>query len=167
MENNRITTKKVKFNIIDAIVIAAFLIFIALFIFLLDPFALFQDDAIYREAYMTYVVEIKNVDKQIIENIRKNDNVFNSESAEPIGTITNVDTTPHYEQITFEGENGPQQIYSIVEGKEDVYITIYTPCTFENDVGYIVGSQQIAVGTFINICSSLFSGSGYCIDIQE
>lgn len=165
MENNR--SKKVKFNIIDAIVIIALLAFVALFIFILDPFGMFNDDAIYREAYMTYIVEIKNVDKEIVKNIRENDDVFNAENADPIGTIVNVEPLPHYENITIEGENGPEQILKIVEGKEDVHITIYVQCTFEKDIGYIVGSQQIAVGTPINICSSYFSGSGYCIDIQE
>ena len=166
MENNR-SIKKVRFNIIDAIVIAAFLVFIALFIFILDPFAWFNDDAIYREAYVTYVVEIKDVDEEIIKSIRKNDELFSADSAEPLETIANVDSLPHYEVKSVESVNGTEQVEIEVEGKRDVYITVYVKCTYENEIGYIVGSQQIAVGSRVNVCSSYFSGSGYCIGIEE
>lgn len=166
MENNR-STKKVRFNIIDAMVIAAVFTLMALFIFVFDPFAWFNDNAIYREAYVTYVVEIKNVDEEIIKNIRENDDLFSSDSDDYIGTIANVESLPHYETKTVEGIDGAHQVKVEIAGKKDVNITIHVHCTYESEVGYIISSQQIAVGSKVNLTSSHFSGSGYCISIEE
>ena len=164
MENNRLT-KKTRFNIVDAIVIVAVLTFIALFVFVLDPFAWFKDDAYYKETQMTYVVEIKGVDSEIIDSISENNDIFDSVNGDPLGTVESIEVLPHYEWKSIEGESEMKQVE--VQGKKDMKITVRVSCTYQKDIGYIVGSQQIAVGSKMNICCSEFFGSGYCITIKE
>lgn len=166
MENssNKYGNKKGRFNIVDVLVI----FFIILFIFgtfcIFDPFDWFVS-AERREVTISYVIELKSVDDDLTSNIRIGDNVINSSTGEPIGKIFAVDVCPAYEWKSIMGMD--EMVKVMIGGKRDVYVKIDVNCIYEDGLGYIVGDGQIAVGTLVNIKLQSFTGSGYCISIEE
>ena len=163
-KTNKLVNKKGKFNIVDVLVIVLVCLFIFGAFVVFDPFDWFAE-AERREVSISYVVEIKGIDNDVANNIKVGDNVLNSVTDELIGKIFELQVEPAYEWKHVSGEN--EMVKVAIAGKSDVYIKIDIACVYEVGVGYIVGGQQIAVGTLVNIKLPNFVGSGYCISINE
>ena len=161
---NNIKTIKGKFNIVDVIVIALalLLIFTALFIF--DPFD-WVAPIDRREVAVTYVIEISGVDNELCTGIEAGQTVINSVTGETIGRVNIVLLSDAYQWELSEKDG--KMVKKTIAGKNNVSLTIVTICTFERGIGYIVGGQQIAVGTPISIRLPSFLGGGFCVGISE
>ena len=166
MENtaNKIINKKGKFNIVDVAVI----IFIGLFIFgtfcIFDPLGWFSD-VTRHEVAISYVIELKSVDRDLTDNIRSGDNVINASTDGVMGKICAIEVRPSYE---WKSVNESSEMVRVeVEGKSDIYIKVDINCIYESGMGYIIDGQQLAVGSQVNIKLPHFVGSGYCISITD
>lgn len=161
---NKLRNKKGKFNIVDVLVIITVCCFIFSTFAVFDPFDWFSGFE-RRDVTISYVVELKGLDEDMVANIKVGDNVLNSATEESIGRIFDVDLSSSYEWKALEGQS--EMVKVLLSGKWDVRLKIDIPCVFEEGVGYIVNGQQVAVGTLVNIKLPSFVGSGYCISITE
>ena len=167
MENKvtKHTKNRASFNVVDAIVTVVALVLIALFFFVLDPFNWFENKAHFRETYITYAIEIKALDEEIIEGINKGDKVIDGNSGEYLGEVDQITSYKAYEWQHVEGKTQMVQIELV--GKKDIYITLKVRCVYQQDVGYIVNGQRIAVGSPIDLKTQQLIGSGFCVSITE
>ena len=165
MENKvtKHTKDRAGFNAVDAIVILVALTLIALFFFVLDPFNWFENKAQFKETYITYAIEINAIDENIIEGIKKGDKVVDSNSGEYLGEIDQITT---YRSFEWQNVDGKMEQIELV-GKKDLYVTLIVRCVYEQDVGYMVSGQRIAVGSPIDLKTKQFVGSGFCVSITE
>ena len=167
MENKvtKHTKDRAGFNAVDAIVILVALTLIALFFFVLDPFNWFESKAHFRETYITYAIEIKAIDENIIDGIAEGDKVIDANSGEYLGEVDQITSYKSYEWQYLEGKTQMVQVELV--GKKDLYITLKVKCVYEQDVGYIVNGQRIAVGSSIDLKTQQLIGSGFCVSIKE
>ena len=165
MENKvtKHTKDRAGFNAVDAIVILVALTLIALFFFVLDPFNWFENKAHFRETYITYAIEINAIDENIIKGIAKGDKVIDANSGEYLGEINQITT---YRSFEWQNVDGKMEQIELV-GKKDLYVTLIVRCVYEQDVGYMVSGQRIAVGSPIDLKTKQFVGSGFCVSIKE
>ena len=71
-----------------------------------------------------------------------------------------IDENPDFGQFILTGSSTPAD-------KSDIYVTIEVKCTYAKGEGYVVGTQQIAVGTPLALRFNDFFGKGYCVSIEQ
>lgn len=156
--------KKVRFNIIDLllILIAVSVVAALLYVFLPNSFIknIFADDNV----TIQYAIEFKGVDEAFLESIKENDIVINSVTKAEIGTVTAVDYSTQYTELKYDEESG-NAVLSVVPNKHNVIVTITAQATYDADKGYTVGGLRIAVGELIATRFPNFTGEGYCISV--
>ena len=165
MENNvnkKISVKS-RFNIVDIIVILIAAAIVFGFFWAFDPFDWFDGSVDFRDTSISYVVEIKGVDNELISAVRIGDNVIDTVSSDIIGNVTEVTVQPAYEWVSESGE----MIKREISGKSDVFIEVTARCVYKSALGYGVNGNQITVGSRISLRTINFSGVGYCISLKE
>jgi hypothetical protein len=80
-----------------------------------------------------------------------------------LGTVNTVRTQ---EAQVWEAVDG-EMVKKTLADKSDIYITIEVKCTYAKGEGYVVGTQQIAVGTPLALRFNDFFGKGYCVSIEQ
>ena len=165
MENNinKKNSVKSRFNIVDIIVILIAAAIVFGFFWSFDPFDWFDGGVDFRDAAISYVVEIKGVDNELVSSVRIGDNVIDNVSSDIIGNVTEVTVQPSYEWVS---ENG-EMIKREMVGKSDMFIEVTARCIYKLGLGYGVNGNQITVGSRLSLRTINFSGVGYCISMKE
>lgn len=164
MENNiqNNGTKKTRFNMVDAIAVILVLVIALGVFFVLDPINLFSANG-KETVTLLYVVEFKGVDNALKSKINSGDAVMLSNTDYALGTVNTVRTQ---EAQVWEAVDG-EMVKKTLADKSDIYVTIEVKCTYAKGEGYVVGTQQIAVGTPLALRFNDFFGKGYCVSIEQ
>ena len=168
MENNtkQSENKKGRFNIVDALIVIVILAIAAGLLWITDPFSWFSEVE-RTDVKLRYVVEIKSIDDDLAMSIKKikfNQTALNSSGSIQMGKVQSVKTA---ESTVWEYDKSRgEMVQKTVEGKIDVYFVIDSDCVYEKGVGYLLGNNQIAVGSPVGLRFPDFVGSGYCVSIE-
>ncbi len=151
--------KGFKIRIIDVIII---LVFVALaligFKFVSGKKAESNSDA-----KITFVVELANMEKGVLDAIETGDNVFESRRGDFYGVVSDVKYEPA--KVTgIDAVNG-EYISAVYEDKIDVYVSVDAIATSVSERDIIVSGNVIKVGDRAYIKNDKFAAAGYFVDV--
>ena len=164
MENITVNEKtRVKFNIVDALIIIASIIIAGVILVFADPFGWF-DASSSNQVTLRYIVEFKAVDNDVKNYIDVDETAWGASSNKEMGVIASIESFRAY--FWESDDENDVMVKKPMAGKSDVYVTIDAPCTYVEGVGYFVNGKQIAVGSLLELRFANFSGSGYCVGFE-
>ena len=158
-----------KFNFVDFLLIVVVLLITAGLVYLFLPSSLVKNITADKTVSIRYVVEIKSVDGQYIDNIAASQLVQDSVSKSEIGYVEAVENNPYSElkyNLQQETDSGIG-VLSPIDGKYDLRITIIADAHYEEGEGYTINGTRIAVGERIYTKFPNYSCEAFCIGLEE
>ncbi len=178
--------KKYRFNIIDVLII---LVVIAIGVVMYYYMSARNTVASNSEVELEYVVELKTVHKDYLDNIKIGDKAVETVREQQIGEIVDIAISPAYniatntetgemyiayyppldengDTIVLDGEENNQPI----EGREYEYYNVRVTVrdTFKrSESGYKINAFELVVGQVVYFRVPEFIGEGYCLSIKE
>ena len=178
--NNKINkidekTKKIKhkFNIVDFLILLLVVTIIGTSIYTIVAWSDIKALWSTSSKGIQYVVELRGVDDDFINNIKKNDMVIDAVSKNQLGTVQNADSIKPYEILNYEKiskEDGSVSYTGkLAEDKTKYNITVYISATaeYEKGIGYTVNGRRVAVGEVLELRFPNFASTAYCVSISE
>ena len=151
-----------RINIIDLIFLVLLIIVVAFGVFKLSDVKNYTDDS--TATKVSYVVEVKNQDTDILEHINIDDKVFEDESLKRMGKVTDVSYKP-YEIQTEDSEN-KRMLMQKVPDKISAYIKIEADGIKSNNA-VSVDSINILVGKTIDLNIGDSYVEGVIVEVQD
>lgn len=164
---------KHKFNIIDFLIILLVAAVIGTTIYAVISWSDIKAIWSTSSKDIQYVVELRGVDAEFINKIKKNDIVIDSVSKNQLGTVQSADSIEPYSILDYEektSDDGKKTYTGILaEDKTKYNITVYISATaeYEKGVGYTVNGNRIAVGEILDLRFPQFASTAHCIHISE
>lgn len=155
---------KVKFNIMDALILLTVLAVIAvlLYVFVFSE----TDDGLAgnTDTYeLTYVVEVVNLREEFAELVAPGTPVIDSSKKMPIGTVTAVEVLP-YQHMATNYTDGSLTL-TAVDDSCNLYITIEANATLDG-ISYSISGYEICVGSLLYMSFADLVCEGYCISLS-
>ena len=152
--------KKIKFTVIDAVIILVILAAFAIGVKKVMPMFMNADG----DEKIDFTVLIQKEDIGFADAITVGDNVTVSLTEKDGGTVKDVKAEP---AVTL-AYNSIDGAYSneIIEGKYDVYITIEAEASV-SDLALKTGGTAVKVGAEIPVRGKGYASMGYVIDIND
>lgn len=165
---------KYKFNIIDVLIIIAV---VAVFAVMYYYMSARNTLASSLEVDIEYVVELKLVDDDYVENIKLNDKVIETVRDQQIGEVVGIEVVPAY-NIATNTETGEMKIETYPplpkendtdEEKYPYYnVKVKIRDTFKrSEKGYKKNAFNLVTGQLVYFRVPGFIGEGFCIGIEE
>ena len=155
---------KLKFNIMDAVILLAVIAVIALllyiFIFSETTSVGSMDSASYS---LTYVVEVVGLNEEFADRIVPGSTVIDSSKKMNIGTVTAVEKMPYLYMGTNKSEG--TLVLNPVDDHCNLYVTIEADATLDG-ISYSIGGYEVYVGSLVYMSFSDIVCSGYCISLS-
>ena len=157
---------KHKFNIVDFLIILLVVAIIGTSIYTIVSWSDIKALWSTSSKKFQYVVELRGVDAEFINNIKKNDVVIDAVSKNQLGNVQNI-VSEDYSFLNYKNDNG-DTIGAMVTDTTKRNLTIYITATaeYEKDVGYTVNGRRIAVGEILELRFPQLASSAYCISID-
>ncbi len=158
-----------KFNLVDFLLIVVILLITAGLVYLFLPTSLVKNITADKTVQIRYVVEVKGVDEQYIDNVVISELVQDSVSKSDLGYVEAVENNPYSElkyNMQEENDNGIG-ILSVVDGKYDLRITVTATAHYEEGEGYTINGTRIAVGEKLYLKFPNYACEAFCIGLQE
>lgn len=154
------TEKKVKFTVIDAVIILAVIIAVGIGAVKILPKFLNNS----KNETVEFTVLVQNKDSDFADAITIGDSVTISLTEKDGGKVKEVKPEPA-KTLAY---NSIENTYSneVIEGKTDVYITIEAD-TSVSDLAVKAGGTAIKVGTEIPVRGKGYASMGYVIEIDD
>ena len=162
MKRNNKAARKHKFNIVDAVVLFIILAVAVTAFLWIDPMKWLISEEDDTNTTVLFVLELKDMDKNISNTINVGDNVV---LYEVIGKVTEINKTASMNWSI--PENGDQMILFRHPNTDTVFVTIEIQCSYREGVGYFINGKQILVGQSMEYTFPWFSRTGECISITE
>ena len=151
---------KVKFNIIDFLILFLVIAIIGFGVFWLTPWSQGLKNKMNTTVSIQYSLEIQNVDRQFINQISEGNSVIDSISKNELGTV--VAAEAHEHEILSADENS-QGIMVEYPNAYDLIITVSSNATYKSGTGYSINGCRIAIGEQMSLRFPGFVCEGYCI----
>ena len=167
MDNKRNSTgakKSGRFNLVDLFLVLLILVIVSALLVMFDPFSLASKQTS-QEVTLRYTVEIKDVSNELKNNIKAGDKALSSSTDYDMGTVIAVEPQSSFEWEYNEGDDYMSKKHKT--DKSDLIVTIDVKAVYEEGIGYLVDGTHIAVGSLISLRFPSFTGSGYCISIEQ
>lgn len=135
---------KFKFNIIDIIITALFVLAI-----ISATYFFSQKQGIFTNYHynVEYTIEIDSIDQEIAGNISSGDIIFDNQTAARIGTVTNV--------------------YHRINQNDTLHLILNVKGNAEKHNGYItIGGVPVNVGYSVNFRTPKISATGKCVELN-
>jgi hypothetical protein len=152
--------KKVKFTVIDALIILVVIAVIAVGAVKFAP-SLFNKS---EKSKVQFTVMITGKDHEFAEAMQVGDRVTLSLTEKDGGEIADIETKVA-EMMVFDSIDGSYKIQQL-EGKEDIYLTVEADVK-ETDLSIKTGDTDIRVGEQIPVRGKGYATSGFIIDVTE
>ena len=138
---------KIKFNAIDALIIAGVILVLAVFGYYALGGWEMSDNG--EEKIMNYTVEIQGVPEEYLNKVNAGDDVFDVRKGSAIGKVVAVGEARPYKTVA-ENSNEGIFVMSEVPEKYTFDVTIRTPYK-ESAAGYTVNDMDLKVGRAVTI----------------
>lgn len=152
--------KKAKFTVIDAVIIIVVIAALAVGVKKLLPSILHPAD----EEKITFTVMLQREDENFADAISVGDKVTISLTEKDGGVVTDVRSEPA-QAIAYNSIEGTYA-NEIVEGKEDVYVTIEADMSV-TDLALKTGGTAVKVGAEVPVRGKGYASMGYVIEIND
>ena len=160
--------KKVRFNLVDTVIVIFILAVIALAAYLL--FGNFTQSIDHGAKSIKFEIRIENVKKDSLESLEKSallvplTPIRNSVTGEEIGTIFSVKTEKsRYYGGLIQDENGYTLDTKEFDDEYDVYITISATAARDSRGLYTVDGIRMLIGEEVNFKVKSFAETGYIV----
>ncbi len=155
--------KKIKFNIIDAVIIAAVIAALAIFgYFAMGSWELSEGET---EKVMCYTVELSNVTEEYLNRVNVGDEVFDVIKGAAIGKVAEVGEIKPFERISNDEENGIY-VKTPVPERYTYTVKIRTPYE-ESDKGYTINDMEIKVGKKITFKTKNLASDAVILKLEK
>ncbi len=156
--------KKIKFNLIDAVIIAALAVtFIVFGYFAFGGWEISEENT---DKTMDYTIEIRNVPEEYLNKINVGDEVFDVKESAAMGKVTAVGEPQPFENIIEDKENGAFVKTQMPESYMFT-VTIRTPYR-ETETGYYVNDDtEIKVGKAITIKTAGLASDAVVLKLEK
>ena len=152
-------SEKIKFNIIDLILLIFLLVFIVLIVMQVIK-TNSKNESINSKA-VTYTIMVSDIPNEIIDEIKVGDILFDNSTNQEIGKITNLSSTPHA-YIGYDSEGNSVTTDSVFTS--DIEITILTKVNTTDNI-YYINSFQLTIGKTFDFHSEHYTLNGQIIKI--
>ena len=164
--------KKHKFNIVDFFILLLVVAIIGTAIYAVFSWSDIKALWSTSSKKIEYIIELRGVDDEFINNIKENDTVIDSVSKNQLGKVKSVNSNEHYSVLNYEVDekNGGGYKGVLVKDESKYNISVYVSATaeYEKGVGYTVNGTRIAVGEALELRFPQFSSTtAYCVHIDE
>ena len=163
--------KKVRFNLIDAVIVVFILAVIALAAYLL--FGSFKQSVDHGTKSLKFEIRIENVKKESLETLEKSallvplTTVRNAVTGEEIGTIFSVRTEKsRYYGGLIQDENGYTLDTKEFEDEYEGYITISATADRDSRGIYTVDGIRMLIGEEVNFKIKSFAETAYIVKTE-
>ena len=158
--------QKVRFNLMDLLLVLIAVSIILAVIFVLDPFSLNIMGKAGREVTLEYTLRIENVEGLLIDKIHTRDEVVDSAIKTSLGYVNAVENDTPYTEAYY---NSKDDEVSMIEypDRYDLVVTVTAEAIFTEGVGYTVNGRRVAVGAEFYLMFPDYVGFGYCISMRE
>lgn len=169
-QNNTTSQRKPKrkFNFIDFLVFLVVIAIVGILVYVFSPWAHLEKLWVNNKIELAYYVEVKDVDINFVDNIKKGDQVINSITKNSLGSVveTSIEKAYVYDYVE-DAQGGITCVRSEQPNKFNVTIKILANAEYEEGVGYSVNGSRIAIGEPLDIRLPKFTCSGYCTQVYE
>lgn len=152
--------KKAKFTVIDTVIIIVVLAALAVGVKKILPSVLHPAN----EEKVTFTVMLQREDESFADAITVGDNVTISLTEKDGGVVTDVRSEPA-QAIAYNSIEGTYA-NEIIEGKEDVYVTIEADMSV-TDLALKTGGTAVKVGAEVPVRGKGYASMGYVIEIND
>lgn len=160
--------KKHKFNIVDFLILLLVVSIIGTAIYAV--FAWSDIKALWATSSkeILYVVELRGIDQDLVDNIKGTDVVIDSVSKNQLGIVQSANSDPYSTLGYTVDTDGEYKATMITDGsKFNITITISATAEYEKDIGYTVNGTRIAVGEVLDLRFPQLASTAYCVHISE
>lgn len=152
--------KKMKFTVIDALIILAVVIVIAVGAIMILPSFAGRNEM----QTVDFTVMLQSKDSDFADAVTVGDNVTVSLTEKDGGIVKSVETKPA-NAIVYNSIDGTYSNEEI-DGKYDVYVTVTAQADI-NDLAVKVGGTAVKVGAEIPVRGKGYASNGYVIEIDD
>lgn len=153
--------KKIKFGILDVIIIAFLIIAI---VFAVAYFSVGSKKVVVKAPEVTYKVEFKSVADDLVDLFSPGDELKDSVKGGALGTVINVDVFDNSE--IREDMINDRFVKSSFCNKKDVVLTVKGKPTTFDEKHIKFATVNIKVGEMLYITSDKYTYSGYIIEME-
>lgn len=156
-----------RFNFIDFLLIVIVVLIIATVIYVFAPFSKIRQQMRSEAQIIEYTVEVLNVDKKFLNQIKENDTVIDSVSKNNMGTVTAVDYNTQYTELQYNQatDEGTLATYPTLYERYNIIITVSVTADYLAGSGYSVGNVRLAVGEQLFLRFPDYACEGFCIGL--
>jgi hypothetical protein len=153
-------TKKVRFGLVDALILLLAVSIVAFGVWFFFENKIFDggDDVKIR-----YEIKLTDIRSELTSHIHIGDSVYDGTYGEHVGVVENVRHEQYTEQIVDKDTGEP--VNAVKAGYYNVYVTVVSSAKYK-DSTYSVADTQIRVGELLYLRLPDFSGNGYCTSFE-
>ena len=155
--------KKVSFNIIDVLLIAAVLIAAVLLIFYVKNRRIVLSDSA-NTVEVVYQLRVSPLREEFRNLVAVGDAVTDADTLRPIGEVTNVSYSACYYTGTDRTTGAP--VTSAYPGMITMTLTVKVSAS-ATKTGYSVGNRPLTLGDSVNFRVPDFTGTGVCTSVSR
>ncbi len=148
--------KKRKFNVVDFLIVVIIVTLVGILIYSFSPWSQIKKLWTSSDISIDYTIEIREVDEEFKNLIKKNDTVIDSVTKSSLGKVTAVELE-NSKVISYDGKPVEHP------NKFDIKVRITAKADYEKGIGYSVNGCRIAVGEQISFRFPKFPCTGYCV----
>ena len=161
--------KKIKFNILDVIVILIVAVLIVAYCFRSNIFT--NTFAVSNSSSMKVSVKVEGVRLYTVEAFSEGDSIYDKETGNYLGMITEIKYEPSYETVKLDGsqtEDGTAKAVLLESpGRYDVYLNFDATGKISEEGSYINGNKLVAPNSTISISTQKVITEGKIISVSE
>ena len=160
--------KKHKFNIVDFLILLLVVAIIGTAVYAVFSWSDIKTLWATSSKEILYVVELRGIDQDLIDNVKGTDIVIDSISKNQLGIVQSATSDPYSILGYTVDADGEYTATMITDGsKFNITVTISATAEYEKGVGYTVNGTRIAVGEVLDLRFPQLASTAYCVHISE
>ncbi len=161
--------KKMKFNILDVVVILIIAVLILAYCFRSNIFA--NTLSVSEPSEMKVSVKVEGVRIYTVDAFSVGDNIYDRETGNLLGKISEITYEPSYESVKLDGtqtEDGTAKAVLLESpGRYDLYITFDATGKISDEGSYINGNKLVAPNSSLSISTQKVITEGKIVSVNE
>lgn len=158
---------KRKFNIVDFLILVLVLTVVGTTIYAVISWSNIKRLWSTSTVSLQYVVELRGVDADFINNIKAGDSVTDSVTKTNLGTVDRVESIEKHKVLDYYiPDDKTDEYVGVLSEYDDKYnVTVYISSTaeYEKGIGYTINGRRVAIGEVLNLRFPKFASTAYCI----
>lgn len=163
------TKRKIRFNILDAVVVLLIAVLVIAYVMRSNLFN--STLAISESVGMEVSVRVEDVRDFTVSAFSVGDNIYDRETGNLLGTITDITANPSYKTVELDGsqtEDGASRAERLENpGRYNLYITFVGTGKISEEGAYINGNKLVAPNSGLAISTQKVITDGRIVSVTE